>query len=95
MEKLARTMQIRFGGILRNAQQNGHFVNSCVQQVVQSQSRLVDLRERLNTLGKRPIALRLFRLPGRPRPRSHCAIKNRVIGVGFGSEPSLSSSLPG
>jgi hypothetical protein len=36
MEKLARAMQIRFGGILGNAKQFRHFANSCAEPIVQS-----------------------------------------------------------
>jgi hypothetical protein len=81
MEKLARAMQIRFGSILRNSEQNGHFANSCVEPVVQSQSRLVDLGERSNTLGKGLIALHRLRLPVWSWSRSHCAMKNRLVSV--------------
>lgn len=81
MEKLARTMQIRFGSIVGNAQQHRHFGNSCAEPIVQSQGRLVDLGERSNALCKGLTALRRFNLPVGSRLRSHRAIKSRLVRV--------------
>ena len=79
MEKLARAMQIRFGGILRNAKQLRCFGNSCVEPIVQPQGRLVDLGKRLNALGEDPIALRRFCLPVRQGLSARRVIENRLV----------------
>ncbi len=81
MEKLARAMQIRFGGILGNANQRRHFVNSRAQPVVKPQGRLVDLGEGSNAFRQGLIALRRFNLPLRSRLRTRRPIKNRLVRV--------------
>lgn len=72
-------MQIRFGGILGDAQQHRHFVNSHAEPIIKTQGRLVDIGERENALRQSSIALRRFQLPVRARPRSDGAIKDRLV----------------
>ncbi len=81
MEKPARAMQIRFGGILGNAKQHRRFTDSRAEPIVQPQGGLVDLWKRSNALCKGLIALRCFELPVGSGFRSQRAIKSRLVRV--------------
>ena len=74
-------MQIRLRRVLGNAKRLSDFADSSAQPIVKTQSRLVDLRERLNALRKGSISLGRFHLAVRTRLRSRQVLQNRIVRV--------------